>query len=669
MPTAPGKPPSRSTSGQLDWVDFTDFRRGIVFDRRDTGGALEPGVGSPGPTGQSLSSANTFGCYADPDTGWLAPLPGVASSKLAFERIPTDVSGNGSSPAYFPTSNPATYLLDGIVLPVTPSSASGHLDNVVSGRPEVVAALYSFDYSDAGGGAGTYRQYVLGRMWNGTSGPWSASKDFHFQKSTAALGSTPSPRPIGALALTRSVKSADTQPFAVSAFRTCLCFTTTFTRLLPQTAGAAMTAIDQGLTTYDNDTGSATYQCGANPAATAPSSVTGTWPNLTTGTNGVTNLYRLSQNAMLLVPHQGRLVAATSYPWSSFDSGAALAIPADYLGYNPIPGQLDAPVGTASYNFLAPVDENPVAAGAAGALNANTFFAVRHGGGGYVITGDLDNPDIVRLPFLHSTQGIVSQGALTPIGFVYLSRDGAYAFTGAEKTDWVSQQLGAFRGDDFGNDTHQWWDPRQVATYANELYPGSVGRIAWWEPFVVFPNNWMLDTRTNSWWRSARYPVGLNANTIPYMVNAVSPVTGDLFCFPYKITQPFDVLFDIYDKDRPGSFYQWVSHPFLVGTEHLAEVREVQVTLDSQGSTSSTVTVTLAYADASGFRQTATKTATTNTTAGHRQILRITGWNRVIGTDFIVTVAVQDTGGANPAPRCAFRIGYRSDRGTPTKAV
>ena len=59
-----------------------------------------------------------------------------------------------------------------------------------------------------------------------------------------------------------------------------------------------------------------------------------------------------------------------------------------------------------------------MAHGAWGSISASELFLVRHSGGGYVISGDLNSPTVTRLPGVTSTNGIVQVAGQTPIGLV-----------------------------------------------------------------------------------------------------------------------------------------------------------------------------------------------------------------------------------------------------------
>lgn len=646
----------RSNPDELEWIDFADFRSGVMFDRTTGSQKLPVGAARHGPT---HTAPETYGCVADHLSGWLMPLPAVASSKTLAAAMPRDLSGVGNVTTHYPANNYGSYCLDArVIAPVHPTA---QIDTFVSGRAEYVAGLFAFFYADAGGGAGNYRSYVLGRMWDGTTvTPWSGSKDFHFQKSTAAIASTPHPFPIGSLIVGRSVQRSDAQPFNISMFRPALGFSSLFPRLDAQAVTTAMTATDQTLTTYDNDTGSATYQSG--PTVADQVSCHGVWPNLTTAADDVTNLERLSQWSQMLVAHQGRIVAASSGPWAAFQGSNSL--PLDYIGYNPVPGQWDAAAAVTSYNFLSAVDENPSGFGAAGSLSANTFFAVKHAGGGYVVQGDLDNPDIIRLPFVHSTGGIMSHGALTPLGFVYLGRDGAYVFKGGDSTQLLSVQLGVI--DSATN--RQWWDYRIANPVTEELFPGAVGRIAWWDPFIVFPNEWLFDTRSSSWWRMES-----NGTSKPAMsCFDVSASTGDLFGFPYKIWQLGTdfAAFRIYAKNSLRSSYQWASHVVPNTSNRMVQVREIDLFLEVPEAAATagtgTVTFTIYYVGSGGGVTSATKVVTYDRSL-KSQTIRVTslsggGSGPIIGTNLRFTVAVDSTNTAVQAPRVAFRVGVREDR-------
>lgn len=669
MPAA-ASPPLQGDD--LQWIELTDFRQGIVGDRQGSL-LMVDGAARAHIFGLGLV---TQGCVADPQSGMLMPLPAASATKTLSAIPPADLSGNlGASNTFYPANLQAAFILDARV--IGPMIGSVDFDRLPTpgGRADAVAILWGFWYNTAGTGA-NFSEYVLGRLYQGNVGtPWGTTVDFHFQKSTATVSTFPRSLPIGSLEMTRSVPSTVSPPFQMSALHPVLAFSTAFTRTIPQTQDAAIAVADQALTTFDTDIG-AFYRVGANPASGNPISVHGLFPDPNSAVQSVRGLPLLSQSCLMLVAHQGRLVAMSSMPWAGFDYPRALSIPMDYLHYNPEPGQIFAPVGVVSYNFLNAIDENPSGVGTAASLNANTFFAVKHTGGGYLVQGDLDNPDVVRLPFIHSTYGIVSRGCYTPLGYVYLGRNGVYAYKGGDSTKMLTPQIDGLARTTatIADPFLPWWDARTVNS-PNEPYAGAVGRLAWWDPFVVIPNGWLLDTRSHAMWRLTAASFD---NTPNQMFYDVSPATGDLFAFRQKVTAAALTAWEVFQRDGVGrAFYTWCSQPFVVSRDRFVELREVElIAASSDQSPAITATIVTVYfytnkASSEGTEGTLVGTATftlgtTNGTGWRSHRMRVsvvptTAGNVAYGRNITAYVNVATTSSA-PAPKVAFRIGWRPGR-------
>jgi hypothetical protein len=658
----------------IEWLDLSDFRAGIIMD----GGSVVnvvPGAASLGPLDVSPHTPLTYGCCADPATGMLMSLPGFDSNftlvTTGQRPLPADLTSNLGAFTYYP-SNPGacSHVIDARVIgPVwhrdknSPHSSGSGLPTA---RADIVAVLFSFDYNAAGTGT-NYSQYVLGRMWIGNSGsPYSATRDFYFQKSTATYAPTGSlimPRPSGALAFTRTVAPlAAGPPFGMSQYIPILAFTSTFPDLLPQTAAAAIAVADQALTTFDTDIG-ATYVVGADPAAGRPASVTGIWPDATgAGVNTVGNMPYLSQSAQFLVPHQGRLVASFQFNWGVFAySVPNVAVPLDAIGYNNTPGKIDDAIG--AYTQYAPMNEEAAGVGAVASLPANSLFFVKHTGGGYLVSGDLDNPDIVRLPFVHSTGGVLSHGAHTPLGFCYLGRNGLYVYPGGDRTEHLSPQLSSLVSPS-GTRT-EWWDPRTVPFV--ERYAGAIGRLAWFDPFIICPNDWAFDTRTKSWWK-------LEANSSlqpPQAFFDTSPDDGSLFAFPYRQdTSTFGgTVFRRYRRNSQRVHYQWTSQAIPQMTQRVVNVCELELTyLFADSPASVTIPVTITVRSINPATNVEETSATTFQCTDKTGLVRLRKRVSVVGRDVRFTITANSAaaghtaneGSSTVAPKLSLRVGYKT---------
>lgn len=693
----PPRPSDRGAArpDELQWIDVNDFRAGIVMDIASTF-STAPGAAYHGDI-QVDTKPTTYGCCADPSSGMLMPLPGrrvnttTPGNPISVVRaIPDDLTGAsatnaGNRPQVVDgNTSGATYVLDARVIgPLIVSLASTNSGQ----RPENLAVLYGFDYNINGTGS-PFFQYVLGRMWLGNCAAglfnWQVARDFHFQKTTAASAILP-PRPIGALAWTRTVKPTDVAPFGVSFYHPALCFSTNFYLLIGQATGTAIPAADRIMTTYDTDvTPNNTFNVGTPGLATTFTSVHGVWPDPSAVANAVAPIgsgSNLSRGTYFLVAHQGRLVAVSMTTWNQLDFAASQFSYIDQISYNPEPGQI---VIAGNYSEYSPLNEESSGVGAAVSLPANSLLVIKKSGGAYMVSGDLDNPDIVRLPFVHSTGGVVSFGATTPIGFVYLGKDNVYAYAGGDRTvaiadqlDWVQSASGA---------RLPFWDPRLDPT--NEVYVGAVGRLAWWDPFIVCPNDWVYDTRTKSWWKLEENPPNTGHFRAPHAFFDVSSYDGALFAIPYRQDVINTAVADIYHRGQGRDFYSWGSQPFPESTERAIEVKEIELTYiygdnATNAATSTSVTFDFYGVPMNGTTEvllTAVSTSFTITSGNGVQRFRKrvrkdfggTG-GPVEGRNVRVVVTAGNVNGSHSqassnnlvAPKIAFRIGYQPTRQVP----
>ena len=216
-----------------------------------------------------------------------------------------------------------------------------------------------------------------------------------------------------------------------------------------------------------------------------------------------------------------------------------------------------------STGFFA-VAENPSSFGVWTSMNANEVFIVKQFGGGLVIRGDIANPTVIRLPGIPSTQGVRNIGTATPLGFVYGSKSAVWLWTGGDAALSISPQLdGWFWKADERLDVFYWLAYRGSFTYNY--------------PYIVAPNNFIFDTRTNSWWR-----IG-NPEQRTYCWNSNS-ATGKLVCSPAAITHEDPVLFDWYDCSLGAPYYKWKSQPLQRTRGRVLKFREMDVVLVGDGT-------------------------------------------------------------------------------------
>lgn len=502
---------------------------------------------------------NTYRCHSDPRSGALVPLP----KRTVGPTRPMAMTPDAAHYAL----NQAEYLLDLVVM--------GPATNHSGAYDEPVLALIGFWGNPTGTGP-NYSPYVIGTRRFRTSG---VSTDFSFRRGSLSYPSgwvVPSGCFVKTRRLLTSIEPENAGPgdfLAVIAHQTNVSFNAWTT--------TAMSAAEQAMTTYDTDLATTTPEGPGHD----PTGVTSAWfyPN-TANTNDHKEIGFAKSHGFLLIGHQGRLVQAGGM---LVDWDASTDHLLEYIAYTQVNHLMSVGEGS---GLLFVVEENPSNYGAGYSTNANELFLVKFNGGAVAMRGDLADPTIIRLPYVESTGGITTMGAPTPVGFVYGTRNGVYAWKGGDTATRLSEQL----------------DGLFFLAGDNPIYNGNIGRFAYRDPFVFCPNDYLYDTRTKAWWR-------LEDTTVAgyYAHNCFDPGAffGFVFAGRHKRDASSTVLYDLYVMDQGANTYSWQSQPLIGTTDRRLRFEEIRFrALAGVDSFGATITVTL-----TGFNERGT--VTTFTTA------------------------------------------------------
>ncbi len=170
---------------------------------------------------------------------------------------------------------------------------------------------------------------------------------------------------------------------------------------------------------------------------------------------------------------------------------------------------------------------------------------------------------------------------MTPIGLVYGTRNGVFAWEGGETSQHISPQLDGF-----------FWNHAPGVQY-----DGHRGRFNFWHPWVMAPSGFMFDTRHNGWWRLDN-PTGHNA----YNVYAISE-NNRLYAFPYQHTAVDTTLWNEASPDVFANSWSWKSQPLVESREVAFKLRDFTI-LATSTDVNSTITVTVTGFDADGVEVT-----------------------------------------------------------------
>lgn len=347
-------------------------------------------------------------------------------------------------------------------------------------------------------------------------------------------------------------------------------------------------------------------------------------------TASVTAIFPFSTTPGQVIGHQGRLIQLQGIGYSH-GAGEAVATNEQVSFTDPPNGPN---MGTQNEVFS---QENPTGYGAWGSISAGELFFVKHQGGGLIVSGDVANPSITRLPGVISSGGTISRAVSTPQGLFYISnRVGVCVWRGGDTSEVVSEQLdGDFYLTSFGS----------PFTASGTFMNGVSASLESWGPWVLVSNNWLYNTITHAWWR-IEDPATVAINwwsksfDARYMWGATPTYTLD--------TIP---VVHLWDQFTPATNYSWQSHPIPATQNRLIEVRDIVVVAQGSG----TVTVTLTAFDGT------TQAETFNVTnATQPQRLRpAQGGTFIKGYNVVVRIQADSTTTA-PAPVVhALHLGTR----------
>lgn len=317
-----------------------------------------------------------------------------------------------------------------------------------------------------------------------------------------------------------------------------------------------------------------------------------TYSTLYGGIEGVT-----MQGVCWLVGHQGRIIGISRVA-SGFGVPSGLTqyrVIGESIHYSPVQ-DFYAELGFGCYELALFGEEKPDRTGAVASITADEIIFIKDRGGAVMVRGDLDNPTVVQLPYVESTHGARSIPVATPLGLVYGTREGVYLWEGGDSSKHLSPQIDGW----FWNH-----DPALV-------YLAQRGRFGWWNPFVCVPNNFILDTRNQSWWRlDSTSHTGVSINAYD-----VSNETNRLYAFPHKLSAANATMWWNATPDVLADTYSWKSMPIHQSRLRVVKVQELRLAVAGGSITPATVTVTLTGHDPDG--RALTPVAVEFTTTGNR---------------------------------------------------
>ena len=232
-------------------------------------------------------------------------------------------------------------------------------------------------------------------------------------------------------------------------------------------------------------------------------------------------------------------------------------------------------VGWASF-----LEEATTGYGTYASSNANSLLLVKNKGGGVLVNGPIEAPQVVRLPGLPSVGGISNRGVVTQRaanaegmfadqGFVYGTTSGVWMWTGSDSATELSANLNA-----------TFWVPDDVTV--DRRQPGQlVGSFAFSFPYLYAPNNWVFDMRSSGWWRYHPTPDQDARDGTTFAFNDTD-AAGELWAMPasYKFgTRLMAKFSQASGRDR----WSWKSQPLARSRGRVLNVRAVTVVAAGRG--------------------------------------------------------------------------------------
>lgn len=276
-------------------------------------------------------------------------------------------------------------------------------------------------------------------------------------------------------------------------------------------------------------------------APDGPNSILMVYPSVATPTAfGVDAISAIGGTAF---GHQGRIVNVEingAYGWPT----ALSRDPNELFSYT------DPPL-TETYPNQAEVfgPENPVGYGAINSVSAGELFCVKCRGGAIIVQGDLNNPTVTTLPGVQSTGATYGRSDTGEQGLYYCTESqGAWLWAGGNSSSKVSTQLddGFFYGNTFTT------DPTFTRYFVQR-----------WGDWMLFNNNWILDTKTGGWWRldDPSGPVG------EHFWYAPGYYTYQMYTAPISAVNDMVNILSRYDRTVPRDSFTWQSLPIKIPAE------------------------------------------------------------------------------------------------------
>jgi len=211
--------------------------------------------------------------------------------------------------------------------------------------------------------------------------------------------------------------------------------------------------------------------------------------------------------------------------------------------------------------------------------HGSDMLVVKNRGGAILLSGALDSARAIPLPKVESTQHAVHHGVMTPLGYLYGSRTGAFIWNNGDTSERVSTQLDGF-----------FWDPEHKTDWNEARHNSVMGRFGYNYPFAYLPNGWIMDVRTGGWFR-------LNDPEDPYNKYKYMFYAPNAFGDMYAVRAAFsdneneNYPIDVYSSRNglAAQQYRWISQPLQRTINRTVMVEEAVIIAEGTGYVDVTV--------------------------------------------------------------------------------
>ena len=339
------------------------------------------------------------------------------------------------------------------------------------------------------------------------------------------------------------------------------------------------------------------------------------------------------KDACYLVAHQGRMVATTRTQKQQGEltgGSEEWGVISESVTYSPIQ-DFYGELGFGCFETASFGEEKPFRSGVVASITADEIIFIKDREGAILVRGDLNNPTVVQLPYVESTHGAYSIPAKTNFGLVYGTVNGVYVWEGGESTRQLSPQLEGW-----------FWNHDEDLNYL-----GNRGRFAWWNPWVIVPNNFIYDSRTESWWR---LDTPTNTNVACNVADVVN-TRNRLYLFPHKIDGDSSPMWYTATPDVLCDTYTWQSQPLVETRTRVMSVHEIHLMVTPASNDQATIDVTLTGYEADGTAVTPVTTTFTCAANTNPQMLHKDVVTNFQATHIQVKIVADAENTGEPAPK------------------